>query len=140
MEDIFFKDLDEIHYNFIIDSWLKSFKNSYEGVYQDLDNYNKFYNKMIKSILKKKDTKILVKKDGSVIEGYLIYGQDVLHYVYVRRSQRKNGLGSNLIKEKLDLDSKTQITFITGHFIKMFEKKFKTKINERFIFNPFLRY
>ena len=83
---------------FVLNSWLKSYKDSLFATEVRDNIYYKWHSEIIHRILERGTTKTLIaasKEDSDVIVGYLvtekIRGYDIAHYVYVKRAF--NGLG-----------------------------------------------
>lgn len=135
------KNLSELEKPFVIDSWIKSYKNSHEGRYQDLVNFNKTYCFIISRILEFENTKIIFVKEKSFIIGYMVFSDNILHYLYIRRSQRKKGIGSSLLRIFIEENLKQKyISFISGNFINLVKRKLKKDLDYFFIFDQHYRY
>lgn len=83
---------------FILNSWLRSYKESLFAAEIRDNIYYKWHGEIIHKILERGTTKVLIaasREDSDVIVGYLvterIRGYDIAHYVYVKRAF--NGLG-----------------------------------------------
>lgn len=94
--------------------------------------YKENYDKYLRSVIQRKDTIIrlaVLNPDRDIILGFSILEPGVLHYVYVARDYRLQGIGKALIPQH-DFDAFTHITEIG---LKLWPKKFP-----KAIFNPFI--
>lgn len=123
--------------SFIFNSWLKSFRDS--GVLsRSVPNtiYFQNHHKILQKILKRSQANIACNpQDPSQIYGYIvgeyIEGIFILHYVYVKHSFRKMGIGKELLNS---FDHDTGNASCCSHLTKMAEK-FLLKYN--MIYHPY---
>lgn len=91
--------------SFILNSWLKSFRNSFFARVCPNDIYYKFQAEIIKWCLENHEVKVLcVKEDEYQIVGYIVYGyidQEIVNidYLYVKQTFRRMGIAERLIEE-----------------------------------------
>jgi hypothetical protein len=93
----------ESDFPFILNSWLKSYRNS--SMCKDIPNgvYYKLHGERVKEILFDPSTLVLMmvnSQDVEQIMGYVICNSKapVLHYIYVKQAFRQYGLGGFLVK------------------------------------------
>src|SRR3972149_1030541 len=84
---------------FIISTWLKSYRQAGYGVKlirQDV--FFRHFHDLIESILNSAEIYIAAVKDSpSTIVGYLVAGEEVLHYAYVKSPFRRMGIATELL-------------------------------------------
>lgn len=90
-------------FNFIVSSWLKSYRNSAPA--QDISNpvYYTFQAELIESILRDPANICLIlsaSNDPDQIMGYVIFNTTlpIVHYLYVKQVFRGRGIGALLLK------------------------------------------
>lgn len=117
--------------NFILKSWLTTFKNTGPAVSRMLDQeYFDVYQKIVKNILNYATTTICCdSEEPDVIWGYIVYSDQAIHYVYTKETFRNLGVATHLIS-KTDLDHYTHYTHGVRHLLKKYPQ---------LIYNPFLR-
>lgn len=91
--------------NFIYSTWLRGvyFGNDW---FREIpsDIFYKNYQIYIDKILQRPDTKILIAcllDDKDVILGYVVFENDIIHYVFVKESWRKMGIAKLLSPDNL---------------------------------------
>lgn len=97
----FGKDIPANYNNLIYSKWLRSlrFGNDYFKLI-DSDSYFKVYDKYIESILHRPDTIVrfaVVTNEKDTVLGFSVTEKDTLHYVYVHKYNRKQGIGTSLV-------------------------------------------
>lgn len=104
--EVIVRPMIEEDYNFVIQSWLKSYKHNSYFCKRIRDNiYYKYHHKVITQILARASTSVLIAIDPveKVILGYLVTekfeNKDLVHYAYVKTSFRDLGIGGSLLKE-----------------------------------------
>lgn len=116
--------------NFIYSTWLK-------GLYYGCDWFKKIphkeffekYRPVIKHLLSKSNVDVLcLAEDTEVIIGYSVYLDDTLHWVFIKKSWRKNGFSKLLLPDDIK-----RVTHLTNTAIK--KRVLKKK---EWTFNPFL--
>jgi ribosomal protein S18 acetylase RimI-like enzyme len=88
--------------NFILNSMLSGIRDSNQQL--GLSSFNFFDNvkEVIKLLLETADTLIACdSEEQDVIYGYCIFQDSTLHYVYVKHSLRRLGLGRDLVLEAM---------------------------------------
>lgn len=124
--------------NFILNSWLKSYRNSPAVDRMENPSYFHEQSKVINDLLD--NCPVLVAsdpKDPSNIFGYLVYqfieGTFVLHYIYVKQVFRNKGVGKYLIA-KAGHQVGEAVAIYTHHT----KAALKIAYKFRFILNPFI--
>lgn len=87
----------EDHQNFILDSWLKSYKLTRLAKYSARDDYYPVQQAIIKAILQEATVKMAL-SDGAFI-GYIVAEDDCLHYLYIKHALRRFGVATKLLGE-----------------------------------------
>jgi Acetyltransferase (GNAT) domain len=111
---------------FIYSTWLKSLY--YDNViFREIDKplYFTKYSKVIEAILDNKVVQVnccVLSESSEVIVGYVIRHFDRLHYIYVKKAWRKNGIAKLLLKD-LNIERYSHITTL-GKRLKPKEWKF----------------
>lgn len=98
-----FREANETDVGFIFNSFLKSFRDSYFARNISSTIYFNEHHKIIESLLKKAKVNIACNpNDVSQIYGYVISEKIdntfVLHYIYVKQTFRKMGIGKKLLE------------------------------------------
>lgn len=83
------------HMNFILDSWLKSFKLTRLARHSGGNEYYPIQQAVIKAILKTTAPKLAV-SDGEFV-GYIVADDSCMHYVYVKHAMRRFGVATMLL-------------------------------------------
>lgn len=105
MEEIKIRNLRAEDKPFIINSWLKSYKEQPFAKDIPKDIYYKFHSEIIRDILNRETTKVLLAvatEDEDVIVGYVVLEEgriNIFHYIYVKRAFNNLGIAKRLIKE-----------------------------------------
>lgn len=124
-----FKDEDT---NFILNSWLKSFRNAPFSKTIDDDLYYEVQKRVILHSLNHHDVRVICTPDDDQhILGYASFNEETpniidVDYVYVKSPYRKFGLAKELIKDirsKFPLDMKLKTDVVTQCMIRIWEKK-----------------
>lgn len=119
--------------NFIYATWLRSFRYG-STLGKSLTNTVFFfeYNKVIDNLLSKSTVLVAcLENDEEIVFGYIVYEEDIIHYVFIKESFRQMGIAKMLVKQFLVLPDKcTHETFIADAIIKKYN----------LIYNPFLLY
>lgn len=100
------------HQNFILDSWLKSFKVTKLAKHSAREDYYPIQQAIIKAILRSATVKMAT-SDGEFV-GYVVADKSCLHYVYVKHALRRFGVASRLLDEFPSLECFS--TFIDAHW------------------------
>lgn len=92
--------------NFILNSWLHSFRDCSRFAQTIPDHiYNKYHSLVIQRILERKVDCLIAsdEEEKGLIYGYAVFEknlkQDIFHYVYVKRAFNLQGIAKKLIKE-----------------------------------------
>lgn len=104
--EVTIRPMAEEDYNFVIQSWLKSYKHNSYFCKRIRDNiYYKYHHQVITRILARDNCKVLIAadpEDSKVILGYLVYesfqGKELVHYAYIKTSFRGLGIGGALLR------------------------------------------
>ena len=98
------RPMTEGDFNFVISSWLKSYKYSGTAVRRMIDRvYYDAYEPIVKSLIKRSDVYIAcLRSDPDAIVGYLaierVEDHDIIHYCNIRDIWQKMGIASYLIE------------------------------------------
>ncbi len=118
----------------IYNSWLKEYY--YSTKYITATLFNKEYHKVIEYILSYSSVMILCNKDEiDHIIGYIVYTNDVIHWIYIKSSFRLMGLGRKLL-QRIKQNNDEVICTHYGHIFK--DKRIVEKY--KLIYNPFSLY
>lgn len=90
--------------NFILNSWLKSYRCHEDMTRMTNDDYFKYYKQQITSLLQTASVNVLCEaEDDNFIYSWLCYdivkSDLIIHYIYTRYSHRKLGCAKRLIDE-----------------------------------------
>lgn len=94
----------ETDFNYIINSWLKTYKYSGPAVRRMRDKeYYEFYEPMVKAMIKRSDVYVAsLREDPDVIVGYLAIERkdhsDIIHFTLIKDRWQKIGVATYLIK------------------------------------------
>lgn len=107
MIEIDIKESTPEYTSFIYATWLHSYKHgSYFAKRITNTIFFKWHHKVIEKILDRDSVKILVaspKEEPNIVLGYLVYetmeDKQVIHYIYVKKSFRRFGIATKLLKE-----------------------------------------
>ena len=116
---------------YLYSTWLNSYKRDSligKSVRDHIffDNYRLVLDKIIK------ESKIYVAchiNEPAVIYGYIVFDDDLIHYVYVKESFRRLGIATSLYQKALEYGPISYITHRTYAI---------DKLNHNLIHNPFL--
>lgn len=120
--------------NFILSTWLRCYRyNSHTVNRVPSRVFYAEHQKFIERLLKKSTALIAVmKEDPSVILGYLVSEPNTLHFCYVKKACRGEGIGRQLLKDSgFDLSRETEFSHFTTEMDAIC-RKFPT-----LIFNPY---
>lgn len=110
-------------FKFIINSWLKSYRNSAPCVHISNIPYYSFHGELIERYVKKYETSVLYDQENDNIIGYIVYKKEAsafwLAYVYVKYPYRKSGLMKYMF-DRVGLNTYSRL-FIT-HLFKDFNR------------------
>lgn len=125
----------EQDYNFILNSYLKSYRISESNRYMDNDLYYASYKKLLDKLLHRATCLIACNpEDEDQIFSWILYddvdGIPVIHFVYTKYPYRKMKIAKTL----LQVAGVKRTSIVCSH-IPIFAHSVKDKI----IFNPFLR-
>lgn len=101
-ETLKIRPMDEGDFNFVINSWLKTYK--YSGPFKRVADriYFDHYEPKVKTLIKKSDVYIAcLKEDPAVIIGYLAIerkGSDIIHFCLVKDLWQKMGVAKYLLE------------------------------------------
>jgi GNAT superfamily N-acetyltransferase len=130
-----YKSLDE---DFIYHSWLASVDHSVPGV-------KKITRRIIDRCVKSRTVLIACEeKDQDHILGWIAYGDDfnfpVLHYVFVKKNLRRNGVGTRLLRAAIPQTSTTEPTLASfwSFWCQRFDLKRKWNIKFNSLLLPVL--
>lgn len=100
MSEITYRPYKESDLNFIIDSWLKSYyQNSEFAAAIDEKTFNVYHRAVIIRMLER-GAKVLIAcltEDEDTILGFACYEAAILHYVFIKQSQRRQNLATVLL-------------------------------------------
>ena len=83
--------------NFILNSWLKSNRHNYSHI--DNDTYYRQYKNHVVELLQNSVTLIACsEEDPDHIYGYITFEDGIMHYLYIKYTFRKMGMGTELIE------------------------------------------
>lgn len=122
--------------NFILNSWLKTYKYSGPHVRRMRDNeYYESYEPIVKQLIKRSDVFIAsLREETEIIVGYLVIERtrqhDIIHFTLVKDLWQKMRVASYLI-EAAEPKSKTYFTHWTSPMQSLINKI-------GYIYNPFL--
>ena len=96
--------------NFILSTWLKSFRKTHDNKRMHNDVYYPNQTKLIERTLQQAKTLIIANKlDPSHIYGYIVYEGTpsalILHYAYIKRTYRRFNLFNNALESILSGDN-----------------------------------
>jgi len=129
---IFTRDATPDDVNFIFATWLRGLRygnHTFELIHQEI--YFTLYHQVIEKLLSSPTVKIKVSaliEDPTVILGYCVSDQDVVHWTFVKDAWRGIGIMKSLLPKDF-----TTVTHITNIGEEIIRKKFP-----HIIFNPFL--
>lgn len=118
--------------NFVLARWKRSYRYGNDLIKLiDRDGYYTAYDAYMPQVLNRENTKVrlaLLGEDLDVAIGFSIMENNILHYVYVQKDFRRNGLGRHLVPDKIE--------FFT-HLTKSGMELWSVKVRDA-RFNPFL--
>jgi hypothetical protein len=117
--------------NFILNSWLKSYRCHEDMTRMSNEDYYKYYKAHIVELLQKSGIKISCEQDDhNFIYGYICYDllKDnlIIHYIYTRYSHRKLGIANGLISS---LDKKELWCTSANRIFDELKAKYKIQYN-----------
>lgn len=125
-------------FNFVIASWLKTFKATGSGFKQMRDSeYFETYEPIVKDLIKRSDIFIAcLREEQDAVVGFLAIERkeerDVLHYILVKDIWKRMGIGRYLLKAA-DPRPQTRFTHWTSPVQSLLNKF------PQFIYNPMLK-
>lgn len=114
--------------NYILSSWLRAYRNSYEAFAIDKEHYFFYFKEIVVEILEKSEIYFCYEL-SSLISGWLVREARVLHFIYIKNNQRNKGLAKLLVAEGGGFN---KFTF--------FNKDFKNWNKNQAIYTPFFRH
>jgi hypothetical protein len=137
--EIYYRENNIGDRDFIISSYLKSFRTSGENTRMTNDVYFYNFSKIIEKLLDR--VKCLIAcdiDDSSHIYGYILYefvdDIPIVHYIYVKYTYRFMGIAKRLFENSM-LDEET---VVVSHINKIYDVLSK-KYPKKFRYNPFVR-
>lgn len=116
MDPVVIRDLAATDVPFVINSWLKSFRSSKWAGSLPNNVYWEAYHKAIEVILERSDTIVKIAslaENPDQILGYVVYCPDAVHYLYVKLSLRRHGIGRRLLECAIGGSKHFRYTFRT---------------------------
>lgn len=129
--------------NFILSTWLKSFRNSHFACMIPNDIYFKAHKALIMATLQESGVVVAVNpEDESQIFGYGVYtpngGATLCHYIYVKESYRRLGIGTTLFRAMLaDSDHSPDVPAIATHSTRAL-KDYGLREKWEIVYNPYM--
>jgi GNAT superfamily N-acetyltransferase len=100
------REMEEKDKNFLMSSWLRSFKGSYYAGPIQNDMYWKVYQNVLERILRRKDVIVSIAcnpKNPGQIFGYLVLEETermpTVHWIYVKQAFRGFGIAKTLLEQ-----------------------------------------
>jgi len=124
------EEVPKDYVNYIYAKWLRSAKYG-NDIYKKIPSeyYYKSYSRYLDSLLHRCKVRLAVLDDDKdVLLGFACYKDKILHYVYVNREQRRQGIGKSLLPKEIEI-----YTHYTKDGIKIVDNKLSD-----LIFNPFI--
>lgn len=139
---ISFRGIEVGDLNFILNSWLKSYRNSYYAIKIPNQIYYQEQKALISNLLGKSQVVVAVnQEDSSQILGFIMFEigkislTPVIHYIYVKSPFRKLGIGTELLQEAVSQAQYDEgLPLVITHHSREFEK-FCAWV---FVYNPYL--
>lgn len=119
-ESVVVRDYDPDDWNFITNSWLKSFQNSNFARSIDSGTYFKFQQKRIEEVVGNCIVKVAVSaQDDKQILGYIAYEYGnlvdcIVHYIFVKKTFRGFGIARKLWEDAVTNTAKVYHTHLTS--------------------------
>lgn len=112
--------LTEHYFNLIIAKWMRSYRYSNEYMkLTDSKSYFKAYQAYITKLLPKTIVRLAVLwDDADVVLGFSVISDTLLHYVYVGKDFRNNGIGKTLVPIQI-----TEFTHLTKAGLALWPQK-----------------
>lgn len=86
--------------------WPRSFKHANDfAKIMDAEAYYNYYDAMIKTVLSRPNTTVrlaVLGDEPDVVLGFSVTEGPILHYVEVKNSYRRNGIGRNLVPKEIN--------------------------------------
>lgn len=129
------RECNQLDLSFIYSTWLRSYhydswtRQTRKSIF--FDNYKRVLDLLIDT------NQILVAclvNDPEVILGYIVFGQQKIHYMFVKETFRNMGIARSLYRKVFPHDIEIEIT----HQTKMSQRFLKDKPN--LTYNPFVLY
>lgn len=132
-----FRRMKDGDLNFILNSWLTSYRLSPYTKRIGKEMYYQFHQEKLKALLERKPNVLLACAPDypDQIFGYIVYefDPDVIHYLHVKKTYRKLGIADALL-QVLDINNKPHLY---THFT-LDAAYITTKYKDNLIFNPYL--
>ena len=137
--------------NFILNSWLKSYRYTPAAEQIPSELYFEHQKNIINKLLETSKVIMITNPDDtSHVYGYIVYLNDVLHYIYIKYTYRNFGLTEKILSKAFP-HFKSNPIYLT-HLDKIFDRKSKTTDNKtykssfflkkkdeyKFVYNPYL--
>ena len=134
MENVIIRLINQNEHNFVINSWLKSYRNHPNNLCISNDTYFAFQSELILACLKRAEVWVLEETTSNNLMGYIVVdtlaGVNLVHYYYIKYPFRKYGL-LKLLFNHVGFNSDYIITSLPKEFHIL---KDKYNIN----YNPYL--
>lgn len=121
--------------NYILKTMINGYRYSYETMKLSDEYYRKIYTDIFQKVCERAEIAISYGENNE-IKGFILYNDDILHWIYTRKKYRHKGLGKQMLLDYLVHQKirSFKISFLTKDFLTAFENR----IN--FLYEPFLRY
>lgn len=117
------RDLPKSYQGFVLAKWLRSLKRGNDFFRLiDSENFFTYYDAFIKLTLSRPNTQVrlaVLSDDNDVVLGFSIVEGKTLHYVFVQKDLRRQGIGFSILPKEIESIThltKTGITFWTKLF------------------------
>lgn len=126
MSKLIIRDMVEEDRSLIMNSWLRSYRKSPDSNLYDTAFFAS-YRPIAEYLLKRAQVKVVVPEgDENLILAYMVCEPGVLHWIYVKRDFRKQGIAKLLLKSQYTEDP--VITFTTPLGRKRLKLKYRPKV------------
>ena len=133
MFDVTLREFEESDRNFILNSWLKSYRNSDASKKIPNDVYYHFHAKLIEKYIAESTVVMAVNPDNPIqIFGYAVVNREdnTIHYVYTKHTYRKLGIAKRLIEVLLpDLGESPTCCTATNYAWRQYQQKYSLYYN-----------
>lgn len=120
--------------NYYLKTFLRCIKNSWEGQHQTDEYFYKKYADILLNLILNCKIQTIKQDNTDKIKAFIIYLNNILHFVYVNKENREKGLATELLKPVI-INNEIICTFKTKDFVNYCYKK-NIKIN----YQPLERY